>query len=110
METENDGSKSGESGDPPENQAGPEGNQDPPQELTPVEKVNEAIGRLDAKTKELKEIESSIDKKSTALKKLIQEAAIEGRALAGNPRKSKDEEAKEAAMSLVEGTGLNPFA
>lgn len=65
--------------------------------------------RLNAKAAELKEVEARIDKKMADFKKFLTETEVEGKTNAGQPPKTEEQKAIDAAQSLLTGTGLNPF-
>ena len=68
-----------------------------------IDKANAAAERLEAANAQL-------EKNLVRQEKLVVEARLGGNADASQPKKSDEEEAKEAAMKLMEGSGLNPFA
>lgn len=64
--------------------------------------------RLSNKAKELEEVEKRVDKKLADFKKFISDTEIKGKSLAGVAvEKTVEEKAKEAANSLLKGTGLS---
>jgi len=71
--------------------------------------ATEVSKRLNEKLAEIKGVEEKIDKKMSDFKAFVKETETHGAAKAGQ-EKSEAQKEKDAAMSLVEGTGLNPFA
>ena len=70
--------------------------------------ATEVSKRLNEKLEEIKGVEEKIYKKMTDFKAFVKETETHGRASAGQ-EKSEAQKEKDAAMSLVAGTGLNPF-
>jgi len=83
-----------------------ENNQDTSKEL---KIATEMAKRLNDKLEEIKEVEKNIDDKMDNFKAFVKETETHGITKAGQ-EKTEAQKEKEAAMSLVEGTGLNPFA
>jgi hypothetical protein len=65
---------------------------------------------IEEKIKTLTALENTIDKKSNALKKLIEEAEFHGKSLAGDMVKEDEEErGKRTANEMLKSTGMVPY-
>jgi len=74
-----------------------------------LEEAKKIMSDMDKKKEDLIKVGQDVERKIKELDEKMAEAAVYGSALAGQ-YETKEEKQKKAAMSLVEGTGLNPFA
>ena len=102
------GANDGQGTPPPEADGNKDGKEPP--KSSGLELATAVAQRLDAKKAELEDIEKKIDQKIIDFKALVASTETEGRALAGQPAMTEEQKSIAAAQSLVEGTGLNPFA